>query len=106
VVLDRYVLSVLAHHLACGVSPMHVPPMNSLPILQPDLTFHIVTQEEVRLKRVMARGGANAQDLERADGDTLAARKLSFFKRMIPNTIDNSQESPLWAILQMLPFLR
>ncbi len=93
VVMDRYVYSALAHHLAYGVD-IELLDLDRLPILRPDHAFLLTVEERERRKRLKARGNLTRGDRrKKTRGSKLEAIELCFM-RLVPNQIDVTHMSP------------
>ena len=80
VVMDRYVHSLLADHLARGLPERYARQVLGLPYEEPTRVVHVRADEPIRLARAREREGATADDLEStADTRTRLGRMLQYF---------------------------
>lgn len=90
VVMDRYLHSVLVHHLALGL-PEDLALAETEGLRDADHTFLLSVREDLRMERVRRRPDATAEDLMPAgDCSTVLGRKRLWFERLIPTVVDTS----------------
>lgn len=88
IVMDRYVHSVLADHLARGLPESYAKHVLALPFEQPEHVIHVRAQERIRLTRAHERGGATADDLQSAGNmETRLGRMLHYFSKYLPTEL-------------------
>lgn len=91
VVMDRYVDSILAHHLALGLAPTLVEYTRGLPLQTTKHVFHVTLPEPLRIERLRGREDAMAEDyMSAGDASTLLGRKRLWFSKLISAEIPNT----------------
>lgn len=95
IVMDRYVHSVMAHHLALGLPQDVAMGIHQALYCRPTHVFHVTVPEEIRLARVQSRKGSVPDDFESAaDTSTLLGRKLHWFRQLVRCTVDTTDPAP------------
>lgn len=105
VVSDRYVYSTLCYHKVRGARLSLLPPLESLPIIQPDFFFLILTEESVRKQRVTIRMNSKDEDNVPNVHGTLVNEMEKALLSFNPIIIDNSMDDPKNAIAQIMQIL-
>ncbi len=92
VVCDRYIYSTEAYHRANNLSVF--VDLKTLNILEPDYKFYIsVFDEEIRQRRISARGKTDPGDNEIKQSGSLIERIESEFEKFELTVIDNTNRS-------------
>lgn len=92
VISDRYVYSIIAHHLAYGVDVESLD-LDHYDILAPDFCFHLIANECVRQKRLGERGGRRDRDKLVKGEDGIIERMEGVFVKHLPIIVDTSDRS-------------
>lgn len=101
VVCDKYIMSTICYHTVFGLN-VAIP--TSISYLQPDMTFLITCNEEIRIKRLRVNRGmrtGSEHDLRQP----LERQCLIEFRKHTMCEIDNTADNPHLAVEKMLSII-
>ena len=90
VICDRYIYSTIAYHKVRGVDVTSLLSLQKLPILFPDFYFLLIVKEDIRMKRIKARGNSDKDDMMPKHEGSLVDAMERELKNLNPIVIDNS----------------
>jgi dTMP kinase len=90
VICDRYVYSTYAYHIVKGMSAMHMPTIETLPILTPDLALLLVLDEQTRQERVRQRVDNDVYDYELKTPESVLGRFETELKKFGLKELDTN----------------
>lgn len=99
VICDRYIYTTICYHLAIGLD-FEIPAALFQQIVMPNHFFLVTCREETRIKRLSARGMTANDIAERKEG--IEARFIAEYRKFKPVEIDNSGNSPEYAVEQIM----
>ena len=99
VVCDKYILSTICYHRAMGLN-VEIPRWVTL--LNPNHTFLVYCDNDVRLKRLRASRGPITNKEKYALRQQMEQRCLVEFRGCIQREINNTRDGPQYAVDQIL----
>lgn len=103
VVCDKYILSTICYHRALGLD-IEVPAWATY--TNPDHTFLVYCDDDVRLKRLRASRGPVMDIEEHNLRQQMERRCLIEFRKRIHEEIDNTRDGSQYAVDKMLAIIR
>jgi len=103
VVCDKYILSTICYHRAMGLD-VKIP--KGVTSLNPDHTFLVYCDNDVRLKRLRASRGPITNKEKYALRQQMEQRCLIELRGYIQREIDNTRDGPQHAVDQILAAIR
>lgn len=89
VIADRHIYSVYAHHSSVSAEVESVS-LENFPVLIPDLVFLLKTREDVRVRRLVARGNMNEKDKRKKEPGSQLDMIEQVFQSFNPIILDTT----------------